>query len=57
MTTENKAANKATQAKGNIKKKAGQVTDDPDLEAQGQAEESKGDLKQAGEKIKDAFKK
>jgi uncharacterized protein YjbJ (UPF0337 family) len=57
MATENKAANKVTQAKGNIKKKAGQVTDDPDLEAEGQAEESKGDLKQAGEKIKDAFKK
>ena len=30
---------------------------DPDLEAEGQAEESKGDLTQAGEKIKDAFKK
>jgi uncharacterized protein YjbJ (UPF0337 family) len=57
MATENKAANKVTQAKGKIKKKAGQVTDDPDLEAEGQAEESKGDLKQAGEKIKDAFKK
>ena len=57
MATENKAANKVTQAKGNIKKKAGQVTDDPDLEAEGQAKESKGDLKQAGEKIKDAFKK
>jgi uncharacterized protein YjbJ (UPF0337 family) len=57
MATENKAANKVTQTKGKIKKKAGQVTDDPDLEAEGQAEESKGDLKQAGEKIKDAFKK
>jgi uncharacterized protein YjbJ (UPF0337 family) len=57
MATENKAANKVTQAKGKIKKKAGQVTDDPDLEAEGRAEESKGDLKQAGEKIKDAFKK
>jgi uncharacterized protein YjbJ (UPF0337 family) len=57
MATENKAANKVTQAKGKIKKEAGQVTDDPDLEAEGQAEESKGDLKQGGEKIKDAFKK
>jgi uncharacterized protein YjbJ (UPF0337 family) len=27
------------------------------LEAEGRAEESKGDLKQAGEKVKDAFKK
>ena len=32
-------------------------TDDADLEAEGRAEESKGDLKQAGEKVKDAFKK
>ena len=46
-----------TEVKGKIKKKAGQAADDADLEAEGQAEESKGDLKQAGEKVKDAFKK
>jgi uncharacterized protein YjbJ (UPF0337 family) len=57
MSAENKAANKVTEAKGKIKKKAGQAVGDTDLEAEGQAEESKGDLKQAGEKIKDAFKK
>jgi uncharacterized protein YjbJ (UPF0337 family) len=57
MNTENKAANKAAQVKGKIKKKAGQVGDDPGLEAEGRAEESKGDLKQAVEKVKDAFKK
>jgi uncharacterized protein YjbJ (UPF0337 family) len=57
MATEDKAANKVTQVKGKIKKKAGQATDDPGLEAEGRAKESKGDLKQAGEKVKDAFKK
>ena len=31
-------------------------TDDPDLEAEGKADQSKSDLKQAGEKVKDAFK-
>ena len=57
MGAENKAANKMTEVKGKIKKKAGHATDDADLEAEGRVEESKGDLKQAGEKIKDAFKK
>jgi uncharacterized protein YjbJ (UPF0337 family) len=57
MGAENKAANKVTEIKGKIKKKAGQATDDAGLEAEGRAEESKSDLKQAGEKIKDAFKK
>ena len=57
MGAENKAANKVTEIKGKIKKKAGQVTDDESLEAEGRAEESKGDLKQASEKVKDAFRK
>lgn len=57
MGAENKAANKVTEAKGKIKEKAGQATGDTDLEAKGRAEESKGDLKQAGEKVKDAFRK
>ena len=57
MGAGNKAANKVTEVKGKIKKKAGQATDDTDLEAEGRTEEAKGDLKQAGEKVKDAFKK
>ena len=56
MGAENKAANKVTEVKGKIKKKAGEATDNADLEAEARAEESKGDLKQAGEKAKDAFK-
>jgi len=57
MGAENKAANKVTEVRGKIKKKAGQATDDTGLEAEGRAEEAKGDLKQAGEKVKDVFKK
>ena len=57
MGAENKAANKVTQVRGKIKKKAGQATGNTGLEAEGRAEQSKGDLKQAGEKVKDAFKK
>ena len=57
MSGENKAANKATEVKGKIKKKAGQAADDPGLEAEGRAEQSKGSLKQAAEKVKDAFRK
>ena len=57
MGAENKAANKVTEIKGKIKKEASKATDDAYLEAEGRSEESKGDLKQAGEKVKDAFKK
>ncbi len=57
MSAENKAANKVTEVKGKIRKKAGQATDDTDLEAKGRTEEAKGNLKQAGEKVKDTFKK
>jgi uncharacterized protein YjbJ (UPF0337 family) len=55
--TENKAANKVTEVKGKAKKGAGKAIDDPALEAEGRAQQSKGNLKQAGEKVKDAVKK
>lgn len=57
MSASKKAKDKAQAAKGKIKKGAGQALDDPALEGEGKAEEAKGDLKQAGEKIKDAAKK
>jgi uncharacterized protein YjbJ (UPF0337 family) len=57
VSTEKKAANKVTEVKGKIKKRAGRATDDAGLEAEGRAEESKGALKQAGEKVKDAFRR
>ena len=42
----------AFQAKG----AAGDTTDNEDLQAEGKVQETKGDLKAAGEKVKDAFK-
>jgi uncharacterized protein YjbJ (UPF0337 family) len=42
---------------GKAKEGLGDATDDRELQAEGKAEQSKSDLKQAGEKVKDAFKK
>jgi len=42
---------------GKAKEKLGDATDDQSLEAEGRKDQSKSDLKQAGEKVKDAFKK
>ncbi|MFI5712861.1 CsbD family protein [Kribbella sp. NPDC051620] len=51
-----KLKNAAEEAKGKVKEKTGDATDNEDLQAEGQAEKSVADLKQAGEKAKDAFK-
>ncbi|MGZ8749924.1 MAG: CsbD family protein [Pseudonocardia sp.] len=41
---------------GEVKEAAGKATDDKDLEAEGKTDQAKGNLKQAGEKVKDVFK-
>ena len=41
---------------GKAKEGTGKVTDNERLEAEGRTDQSKADLKQAGEKTKDAFK-
>ena len=41
---------------GKGKEATGKVTDNERLEAEGRAEQSEADIKQAGEKVKDAFK-
>jgi uncharacterized protein YjbJ (UPF0337 family) len=51
-----KMKNAADQVKGKAKEKTGDATDDKDLQAEGKADESIADLKQAGEKAKDAFR-
>ncbi|TCM47137.1 CsbD family protein [Kribbella sp. VKM Ac-2568] len=51
-----KMKNAAESTKGKMKEKTGDATDNEDLQAEGQAEKSVADLKQAGEKAKDAFK-
>jgi uncharacterized protein YjbJ (UPF0337 family) len=56
MGTTDKAKNAAQSAKGNIKEAAGRVTGNRDLEAEGKMDKTAGSLKQAGEKVKDAFK-
>lgn len=57
MGTDDKIDNKADEVKGKVKEAVGDATDDRDLEAQGKADQSAANLKQAGEKVKDAFKK
>jgi uncharacterized protein YjbJ (UPF0337 family) len=42
---------------GKAKEAAGEATDDERLESEGKMDQVKADLKQAGEKVKDAFKK
>jgi uncharacterized protein YjbJ (UPF0337 family) len=57
MSAKDKAKDKAQVAKGKVKKGAGKVLNDPVLEGEGKADQVKGNLKQAGEKVKDAVKK
>ncbi len=52
-----KAKDKAQVLKGHAKETAGKATDDPALEAEGKGDKVSGNLKQAGEKVKDAFRK
>ena len=55
MGAEDKTENTMEDVKGKIKEGVGKVTDDEELEAQGKRDQAKSDIKQAGEKIKDAF--
>jgi uncharacterized protein YjbJ (UPF0337 family) len=56
MSSEDKLSNKAEELKGKLKEGAGDATDNERLENEGRADQAKGNLKQAGEKVKDAFK-
>jgi uncharacterized protein YjbJ (UPF0337 family) len=53
----NKARNKAQKLKGQVKEAAGRATDDPRLEAEGRSDQTRANLKQAAEKVKDAFRR
>jgi uncharacterized protein YjbJ (UPF0337 family) len=57
MTATDKANNSAQQAKGKLKEAAGKLGGNDKLRAEGKADQAKADLKQAGEKVKDAFSK
>ena len=52
----NKTRNAAQKDKGQVKEAAGRVTGDQRLEAEGKADKTKANLKQAGEKVKDVFR-
>lgn len=53
----NKSRNKTEELKGQVKEAAGRASNDPRLEAEGRADQSRANLKQAAEKIKDAFRR
>lgn len=50
-----KAKDKAQSLQGEAKEKYGDATNDESLQAEGKKDQVAGDLKSAGEKVKDAF--
>jgi uncharacterized protein YjbJ (UPF0337 family) len=56
MGLDDKIKNTAEDVAGKAKEGWGKATDNERLEAEGQADQTKADLKQAGENVKDAFK-
>jgi uncharacterized protein YjbJ (UPF0337 family) len=56
MGNDDKIANKGEGMLGKAKESLGDATDNKDLQAEGKGDQTKADLKDAGEKVKDAFK-
>jgi uncharacterized protein YjbJ (UPF0337 family) len=56
MGLDDKVDNKAEEVGGKVKERVGEATDDEDLRAEGKGDQAGANLKQAGEKVKDAFK-
>jgi uncharacterized protein YjbJ (UPF0337 family) len=56
MSGIDKAKNKVEELQGQGKEAVGRATDDPNLEDEGKRDQTKSNLKQAGEKVKDAFR-
>jgi uncharacterized protein YjbJ (UPF0337 family) len=56
MGEKDKLENFAEEKGGKAKEAAGKATGDEELEAEGKTDQAKGSLKQAGEKVKDAFR-
>jgi uncharacterized protein YjbJ (UPF0337 family) len=52
----NKTRNAAQKVKGQVKEAAGRATGDRRLEAEGRADKTRANLKQATEKVKDALR-
>ena len=56
MSGVDKVKNQMDDLEGKAKEGLGRATGDRDTEAEGRADQSKADLKNAGEKVKDAFR-
>jgi uncharacterized protein YjbJ (UPF0337 family) len=57
MGIDDKLKNSAEGGLGKAKEGLGDATDDESLQNEGKKDQGKADLKQAGEKVKDAFNK
>ena len=57
MGWDDKLKNKKDEAEGSAKEHLGQATDDEQMEREGKTDQAVSNLKQAGEKVKDAFRK
>ena len=56
MSAEDKIDNKGQVLRGKLKKAVGDATNNTEWKAEGKTDQIAGNLKQAGEKIKDAFR-
>ena len=56
MGADDKTQNKVEEIKGDAKERIGGSTGDDELRREGERDQSKANLKQAGEKAKDAFR-
>lgn len=56
MGLDDKIENAAEDAKGKAKEATGKATEDEELEAEGDKDQTKASFKKAGENVKDAFK-
>lgn len=56
MSLVDKAKNKGQEIRGKGKEAVGDASGDDELKAKGKADQASGNLKQAGEKVKDAVK-
>ena len=56
MGADDKISNKLDNMAGKVKEGVGKATGDKDTENEGKVDQAKSNLKDAGEKVKDAFK-
>jgi uncharacterized protein YjbJ (UPF0337 family) len=55
MSAADKINHKAEELEGKVKETVGKADDNPRLEGEGKGKQVSGNLKQAGDKVKDAF--